>query len=89
MPNPRLSVSFLLTIRICNSTVLGLVDSGNSFYNAMSLAVATRIGLTYYQPNEGSPVGTALAGSTLDIVGVIKNTTFTLTGKEFTKWITS
>ena len=72
------SLSKLLPIRICNSTVLGLVDSGDSFYNTMSLAVATRIGLTYYQSYEGPPVGTALAGSTLDIVGVIKNTTFAL-----------
>ena len=73
------SLSKLLPVQICNSTVLGSVDSGNSFYNAMSFAVATRIGLTYYKPYEGPPVGTALAGSTLDIVGVIKNTTFTLT----------
>ena len=75
------SLNKLLPIRIGNSTVLGVVDSDNSFYNAMSLAVATRIGLTYYQPYEGPPVGTALAGSTLDIVGVIKNTPFALTDK--------
>ena len=57
---------------------LGLVDSANSFYNAMSLAIAARIGLTFYQPYEGPPVGTALAGSTLDIVWVIKNTNFAI-----------
>ena len=73
------SLSKLLLVKICNSTVLGLVDSGNSFYNAMSLAVATRIGLTYCQPYEGPPVGTAMDGSTLDIVEVIKSTSFTLT----------
>ena len=72
------SLSKLLPVRICNSTILGLVDSGNSFYNAMSSAVATRIGLTYYQPYKGPPVRTAALGSTLDIVGIIKNTTFTL-----------
>ena len=64
------SLGKLLPVRICNSTVLGLVDSGNSFYNAISFAVATRIGLTYYQPYEGPPVGTAMAGSTLVIVGL-------------------
>ena len=68
----------LLPIKLCRSTVLGLVDSGNSFYNAISLAVATKIGLTYYQHYNGPHVGTALAGSTLDIVGIIKNTSFTL-----------
>ena len=73
------SLNKLLPIRICKSTIPGLVDSGNSFHNAISLAVGTNIGLTYYQPYERPPVGTALAGSTLDIVGVIKNTTFALT----------
>ena len=68
----------LLPVKLCGSTFLGLVDRGNSFYNAISLAVATKIGLTYYQPYDGPPVGTALAGSTLDIVRVIKNITFTL-----------
>ena len=72
------SLNKLLPVRICKSTILGLVDSGNSFY-AMSLTIAKRISLTYYQPYEGPPVGTALAGSTLDIVGVIKNFTFALT----------
>ena len=64
---------------ILHPHVLGLVDSGNSFYNAISLALATKICLIYYQPYVGPPVGTALAGSTLDIVGVIKNITFILT----------
>ena len=73
------SLSKLLPVSICNSTILVLVYSGNSFYNAMSLAVATKIGLTYYQPYEGPPVGTALAGSTLDIVGVIRHVSFSLT----------
>ena len=45
----------------------------------MSLAVATQIGLTYYQPYEGPPVRTAMAGSTMDIVRVIKSASFTLT----------
>ena len=75
------SLSKLLPVRICNSTILGLVDSGNSFYNAISSAVATRIGLTYYQPYEGPPVGTAAIGSNLDIVGIIKNTTLSFTDK--------
>ena len=75
----------LLPVKICGSTVLWLIDSGNSFYNAISLAVATKIGLTYYQPYDGPPVGTALAGSNLDVVGLIKSTTFSLideSGKE-------
>ena len=42
--NKSASLSKLLPVRLCNSTVLGLVDSGNSFYNAISSAVATRIG---------------------------------------------
>ena len=59
--------------------VLGLVDSGNSFYNAISLSVATKIGLTQYDKYQGPPVGTALVGSTLDIVGVVNKIGFGLT----------
>ena len=64
---------------------MGLVDSGNSFYNAISLSVAKRIGFIYYQEYNGPPVGTASVGSSLDIVGLIHSTTFSLTdesGKE-------
>ena len=77
--NKSASLSKLLPVSLRNSTVIGLVDRGNSFYNAISSAVATRIGLTYYQPYDGPLVGTAAVGSTLDVVGVIKSTTFTLT----------
>ena len=58
----------LLPVKLCGSTVLGLVDGGNSFYNAISLAVATKIGSPTISPCDGPPVGTALAGSTLDII---------------------
>ena len=74
-----------LPIKICGSIVMGLVDSGNSFYNALSLAVAKKIGLTYYQPNNGSPVGTASVGSSLNIAGLIQSIIFSLiddNGKE-------
>ena len=68
----------LLLVKICGSVIMGLVDSGNRFYNAISLAVAKKIGLTYYQPYDGLPVGTASVGSNLDIVGLIHSTTFSL-----------
>ena len=68
----------LLPVKLCGSTVLGLVDSGNSFYNAISLAVANKIGLSDFDHYTGSPVGTALVGSTLDIVGIVNNITFGL-----------
>ena len=76
----------LLPVGICGSVVMGLVDSGNSFYNAILLAVAKKIGLTYYQPYDGPPVCTASVGSSLDIVGLIHSITFSLTdesGKEY------
>ena len=75
----------LLPVKICGSIVTALVNSGNSFYNALSLAVAKRIGLLQYQPYKGSPVGTASVGSSLNIVGLIPSITFNLTddtGKE-------
>ena len=78
------TVNKLLPVRICDRTILGLVDSGNSFYNAISLAVTTKIGLSYYQPYKGPPVGTAQTGSALNVVGLIKSITFGLmdeTGK--------
>ena len=50
----------LLPVKICGFTVLGLVDSGNSFYNAISLAVANKIGLSNFNHYTGPPVGTAL-----------------------------
>ena len=69
----------LLPVKICGFVVMGLVDSGNSIYNVISLAVAKRIGLTYSQSYNGPPVGTASVGSSLDIVGLIHSTTFSLT----------
>ena len=69
----------LLPVKICGFTVLGLVDSGNSFYNAISLAVANKIGLSNFNHYAGPPVGTALIGSTLDIVGIVDNITLGLT----------
>ena len=75
----------LFPVRICGSVVMGLVDSDNSFYNVISSTVAKKIGLTYYQPYDGPPVGTASVGYNLDIVWLIHSTTFSLTeesGKE-------
>ena len=69
----------LLPVKICGSIVLGLVDSGNSFYNTISSAVAAKMGLTYYQPCDGPPVGTGSVGSKLDIIRLIHSTTFSLT----------
>ena len=69
----------LLPVRISGYTILGLVDSGNSFHNAISLAVATKIGLTQYQSYNGPPVGTAQTGSNLNVVGIIKSANFHLT----------
>ena len=69
----------LLPVKLSGSVVLGLVDSSNSFYNAISLSVATKIGLSQYDKYFGPPVGTALVGSTLDIVGVINKIGFGLT----------
>ena len=69
----------LLPVKLCGSVVLGLVDSGNTFYNAISLSVAVKIGLNQYDEYEGPPVGTALVGSTLDIVGIANKVRFGLT----------
>ena len=67
------ALNILLSVKLCGSIVLGWVDSGNSFYDAISLSVATKIGLDRYDKYQGPPIGTALVGSTLDIVGRIVN----------------
>ena len=75
----------LLSVKIRGHTIMALVDSGNSFYNALSLSVAKRMNLRDYKPYTGSPVGTASIGSSIDIVGVIPSITFYLrdeSGKE-------
>ena len=69
----------LLPVKLCGSIVLGFVDSGNSFYNVISLSVATKIGLNQYDEYQGPPVGTALVGSTLHIVGIVNKIEFGLT----------
>ena len=69
----------LIPVKICGSFVMALVDSGNSFYNALSLAVAKKIGLLQFELYKGSPVGTASVGSSLNIVGVIPSIQLTLT----------
>ena len=64
---------------------MALVDSGNSFCNALSLSVAKRIQLLDYQPYTGSPVGTASVGSSINIVGIVPSFNFHVqddTGKE-------
>ena len=71
----------LIPIKFCGSTVLGLMDSGNSFYNAISLAVANKIGLTNFDHYTGPPVGTALVGSTSDIVSIVSKIGFGLTNE--------
>ena len=73
------SLNKLLPVKLCDSIVLGLVDSGNTFHNAISLSVAVKIGLHQYDEYEGPPVGTALVGSTLDIVGIANKVRFGLT----------
>ena len=75
----------LLPVKICGHTVMALVDSGNSFYNALSSSVAKRINLLEYQPYKGSPVGTASVGSSINIVVIIPSINFHIqddTGKE-------
>ena len=75
----------LLPVKLHGHTVMALVDSGNSFYNALSLSVAKRINLRDYQPYTGSPVGTASIGSSINIVGVVPSIVFSLqddSGKE-------
>ena len=69
----------LLPVKLCGSIVLGLVDSGNSFYNTISLFVVTKIGLNQYHKYQGPPVGMALMGSALDIVGIVNKIGFGLT----------
>ena len=66
----------LLPVKLCGSTVLGLVNSGNSFYNAISLAVTNKIGLTNFNHYTGPPIGTTLVGSTPDIVCIVNNINF-------------
>ena len=75
----------LLPVKINERTVVALVDSGNSFCNALSLSVAKRIQLLNYQPYTGSPVGTASVGSSINIVGIFPSINFHIldeTGKE-------
>ena len=75
----------LLPVKLHGQTIMALANSGNSFYNALSLSVAKRINLLDYQPYTGSPVGTASIGSSIDIVGVVPSITFYLqddSGKE-------
>ena len=65
---------------------MGRVDSGNSFYNALSRSVVKKIDLHDYEPYEGSPVGTASVGSSINIVGIIPSINLHLqddTGKEY------
>ena len=74
-----------LPVILNGRTVMALVDSGNSFCNALSLSVAKRIPLTDYQPYTGSPVGTASVGSSINIVGIVPSLNFYIqddTGKE-------
>ena len=75
----------LLPVKINERTIMALVDSGNSFCNALSLSVAKRIQLLNYQPYTGSPVGTASVGSSINIVGTFPSINFHIldeTGKE-------
>ena len=72
----------LVPVRLKGHTVLALVDSGNSFYNAISLAVAKRIGLSDFKPYDGPPVGTAQTGSHLDIVGIANRTPLSFQAEE-------
>ena len=75
----------LLPVKINGHIVMSLIDSGNSFYNALSQSVAKRIGLVDYQPYKGSPVGTASIGSSINVVGIVPTINFRLTdetGKE-------
>ena len=75
----------LLPVKLNGRTVMALVDSGNSFCNALSLSVAKRIQLLDYQPYTGSPVGTASVGSSINIVGIFPSINFYIhddTGKE-------
>ena len=65
------SLHKLLPVKLNGYTVMALVDSGNSFCNALSLSVAKRIHLLNYQPYTGSPVGTASVGSSINIVGIV------------------
>ena len=75
----------LLPVKLNGRTAMALVDSGNSFCNALSLSVAERIPLIDYQPYTGSPVGTASVGSSINIVGIVPSFNFHIqddTGKE-------
>ena len=61
-----------LPIRLGTTTVLALVDSGNSITNACSAAVAKRVGIwPKMRPYSGPQVGTAKKGQTLQILGII------------------
>ena len=72
------SLHKFLPVKLCGRSVMALVDSGNSFYNALSLSVAKRVNLHDYQPYQGSPVGTASLGSSIDIVGIVPSIEFRL-----------
>ena len=66
----------LLPVKPNGHSAMALVDSGNSFCNALSLSVAKRIQLVDYQPYTGSPIGAASVGSSINIVGIVASFDF-------------
>ena len=61
-----------LPVEIAGQLILGLVDSGNIFYNVISEKLAENLKLNKLSPYNGPPVGTAKAGERLKISGVAK-----------------
>ena len=62
-----------LPVEISGQLILGLVDSGNIFYNVISDTLANSLNLTNkLLPYEGPPVGTAKSGELLKIAGIAK-----------------
>ena len=60
----------VIPVRLNGHEVLALVDSGNTFWNAISSAVARTIGLECKSKYKGPPIGTAKNGESLAIVGL-------------------
>lgn len=61
-----------LPVEIAGHLLLGLVDSGNIFYNVMSESLANNLKLKIRKYN-GPIVGTAKSGEFLDVTGIVKN----------------
>ena len=67
-----------LPVIIRETTILGLVDSGNGITNAMSKDLAKRLGFEKLKKHTGVEIGTAKQGQKLNILGTLEKVPFYL-----------